>query len=519
MPPPAYHVYDVTGQEQAETVLSFLREHYAVESHEIRRWQRRLLDTFDWRLYRDGGVLEQFPAADGTRVLWRNLDSMRVRGQLIIPRPPRFASDLPAGTFRDALESVTEMRALLPVATVRGTAQQVNLADASGKQVLRLVLERPARSATCRLLLFPVKGYDRDLKRARRLLEQSGLVRNTTEPLRESLAAEGRVPGDYTGKLRLALDPDMRADAATRCILSQLLDGMLANEAGLREDIDSEFLHDFRVAVRRTRSALGQIKGVLAARTVQRFEREFAWLGRITGPTRDLDVYLLQFDHYRAHLPRSMQSDLDPLRTFLEHQQRLEHRALVSTLDGARYRRLVRDWRRFLQTPLARRPSAPHARSPIKQVAAHRIQRLHRRALKQGRAITADTPTEALHELRKTCKKLRYLLEFFRSLYPEETLGRLLTALKQLQDNLGELQDLEVQTEALTRFEDLMERERQLNAGTRAAMDWLVESFQARKQDVRRQFARRFAAFNRPAVARLFHNLFNAHPRGQANHP
>ena len=37
------------------------------------------------------------------------------------------------------------------------------------------------------------------------------------------------------------------------------------NEDGVRKDLDSEFLHDFRVAVRRTRSALSQIKGVFPA--------------------------------------------------------------------------------------------------------------------------------------------------------------------------------------------------------------------------------------------------------------
>jgi CHAD domain-containing protein len=515
----AYYTYTNDARGQAEQALASLGEHYSLERGAVSRLQRCFLDTFDWRLYRNGGVLEQYPAPEGTRLLWRDLDSMQIRGHVTVRQKPRFARDLPPGAFRRALEAVTDMRALLPAASMRGAGQQLYLVNDHGKRVLRLVLEQPARAAKCRLLLFPVKGYDRDLKHVRRLLERSGLERVTTEPLRAALAAEGRVPGDYTGKLRIALEPDMRADAATRRILSRLLDGMLANEAGLRGDIDSEFLHDFRVAVRRTRSALGQIKGVLPARTVQRFRREFAWLGQITGPTRDLDVYLLQFDRYRSRLPQPMQSDLDPLHTFLDRQQRVEHRRLVASLDSARYRRLVQDWRRFLQAPPARRPSAPHARSPVEQVAGRRIRRLHRRALEQGRAITADTPTEALHELRKTCKKLRYLLEFFRSLCPEDTLGRLLTAVKQLQDNLGELQDLEVQTEALMHFEDLMNRERPLTAGTRAAMDWLVEDFAARKQNVRHQFARCFGAFDQPGLTRLLHRLFNSHPAGKPNHP
>ena len=43
---------------------------------------------------------------------------------------------------------------------------------------------------------------------------------------------------------------------------------------------------------------------------------------------------------------------------------------------------------------------------------------MYKKVLKAGRAVTADGPAEEMHELRKDCKKLRYLIEFVRSLYP-----------------------------------------------------------------------------------------------------
>jgi len=57
----------------------------------------------------------------------------------------------------------------------------------------------------------------------------------------------------------------MRADIAGKYIYSHLLKAIKANEQGTIADTDSEFLHDFRVAVRRTRAGLSQIKGILAA--------------------------------------------------------------------------------------------------------------------------------------------------------------------------------------------------------------------------------------------------------------
>ena len=69
---------------------------------------------------------------------------------------------------------------------------------------------------------------------------------------------------------------------------------------------------------------------------------------------------------------------------------------------------------------------------------------MYRRVLKERRAIADDSPAEDLHELRKSCMKLRYLLEFFRSLYPRKQERALILKLKVLLDNLGNLQDLEV---------------------------------------------------------------------------
>ena len=48
----------------------------------------------------------------------------------------------------------------------------------------------------------------------------------------------------------------MPAGEAAAAILLRLLDTIDANVAGVLADIDTEFLHDLRVSVRRTRSAL-----------------------------------------------------------------------------------------------------------------------------------------------------------------------------------------------------------------------------------------------------------------------
>src|SRR5205814_6144881 len=104
------------------------------------------------------------------------------------------------------------------------------------------------------------------------------------------------------GKISVQLDPHQPAAVAVATVLASLLDTLEANVPGTIADIDTEFLHDLRIAVRRTRSALKLAGDVLPAGLAARFRPGFKWLGDLTTPTRDLDVYLLGFGGMAAGL-------------------------------------------------------------------------------------------------------------------------------------------------------------------------------------------------------------------------
>ena len=67
-------------------------------------------------------------------------------------------------------------------------------------------------------------------------------------------AAGNRIPGDSSSKLLVDLEPEQRADSAVRTILLELLTAIEANIDGTIDDLDAKFLHDLRVACRRTRT-------------------------------------------------------------------------------------------------------------------------------------------------------------------------------------------------------------------------------------------------------------------------
>jgi CHAD domain-containing protein len=72
--------------------------------------------------------------------------------------------------------------------------------------------------------------------------------------------------------------------------------------------------------------------------------------------------------------------------------------------------------------------------------------------LRKGSQLGHPVSADALHRLRIECKKLRYLLSFFRGFYPVEEMNLLIRDLKELQDHLGRFNDLRVQGGTLGRL-------------------------------------------------------------------
>jgi CHAD domain-containing protein len=133
---------------------------------------------------------------------------------------------------------------------------------------------------------------------------------------------------------------------------------------------------------------------------------------------------------------------------------------------------------------------------------------MYRRVRKEGRAVAPDSPAEELHELRKSCKKLRYLLEFFSSLYPRAQIGALVKMLKVLLDNLGRFQDLAVQAEHLREIAEQMSVEGRAETETLLAMGALVGDLLGQQQQARVELAQVFADFDAPGNRSLFRDLF-----------
>jgi CHAD domain-containing protein len=486
-----------------------------------RTLRRTWLDTFDWRLFRAGLTLEHITGPGTAELVLTGRDGELVAAESAAGRRPTAAADagddagpplsalrwpclagsLPAGPLREQLAKVTGVRALLPVVRATSALSQRRALNADDKTVAVLTVDQMTLTqprgavAPARLSVSPLRGYQ---QQTARLADLIGRLPGVSVPgqsrFEAALQAAGRRPGDYTSKIDVRLSPDQPAALAVATVLTRLAATMQANVAGTIRDIDTEFLHDLRVAVRRTRSVLKLAGSVLPGSLVSRYRPEFKWLGDLTTPTRDLDVYLLAYDSMAAGLVAAGEAELHPFLDYLQRQRASAHRQLAKGLRSARFAGLTASWQQELEDAAA----SPGLRPATGKFAARRIARAHERVLRQGAAIGPASPAACLHELRKRSKELRYLLEVFASLYDPAEHWRAVNELKALQDCLGEFQDTEVQQAELRAFATRMVADQAAPAETLLAMGEIAAGLGRRQRSARAEFAGRFAGFSSP---------------------
>ena len=226
----------------------------------------------------------------------------------------------------------------------------------------------------------------------------------------------------------------------------------------------------------------------------------------MTGPTRDLDVYLLNRAAYLKRLPPALQPGLDAFFGELARRRQTEQKRLTRALRGKKSKAMLVAWSRCLHGQ--DRQPAPLAATPIRELAGRIILRRYKRVLQNGQALSVATPDAEVHRLRIECKKLRYAMEFFSSLYPKEEIQQVVRHLKKLQDILGDFNDLSVQQQMLRQALEELRVGSRRNLEQASALGGLLQSLFEEQQALRDHFAEAFDQFSDPATTALSHELF-----------
>ncbi len=214
---------------------------------------------------------------------------------------------------------------------------------------------------------------------------------------------------------------------------------------GVLDSRNIEYVHRLRVASRRLATALVVFQACHPAKRVKAWQKDIYRVTRILGKARDLDV---QADGVRTFIKGIIPTDQRPgvkrlllrlrqkrVRVQVELLNMLERLDKTQTLESLD----VKSRELIIKNPQA------YAREPEKTLrfAGETILPVLDDFLSYEPFVDRVDAVNELHAMRIAAKKLRYTLECFSAIYPDQ-LADYLPVMRMLQDHLGVIHDCDL---------------------------------------------------------------------------
>jgi len=274
---------------------------------------------------------------------------------------------------------------------------------------------------------------------------------------------------------------------ALQMLIWSCLTHLQGNLRGAMTSDDAEYLHQMRVALRRLRVVLRMAEKFRADESLGTLSADVAALCVALGKIREWDVFIAEtVQPMCARL--AGHAGLQALLAISERQRAACYAELRGAQQAHELQRLILRFALWMNGAYWQ-PSQESA-VPLQDFAARRLRRLARRFAQSGRQL--DSLDDArLHALRIVAKKLRYSAEFFAALYDKKKTGSFLAALSEVQDVLGQINDVAVAHRLLDELAALPELAAHGEAVT-LARGWIAHGL-SRQLAALRKALRRFA--------------------------
>jgi len=248
----------------------------------------------------------------------------------------------------------------------------------------------------------------------------------STKASRGHALAAGREPAAALKAGPVRIDPAEDMLAATRLVAHECGRQLLANLARIASDQghDPEHVHQARVAIRRLRTAIR----LFDAEPLRNLDDRARTLARALGSTRERDVLLESVAPALAQAGAPT-TDLAVLASAADARSVVRHRdSQVFVLD-------------LIAGELILAKSVAPVVSPSGPLLVARLARWHRQVRRDAR-LFSTLDDELRHRLRRRMKRLRYGVEFCRTLCADKRYRRFLQDLSEAQEALGRYNDL-----------------------------------------------------------------------------
>lgn len=286
---------------------------------------------------------------------------------------------------------------------------------------------------------------------------------------RGGLLADGSLVAPARSAARTELHPTMPVDDGRRAIRAECLQQISANASQVASgQFDDEHVHQLRVGLRRLRTALR----LLPSRDDDDLAAGAAELFRALGASRN-----------NAAIAGPLGARLAGAMARADLGYDVPTIAFDDTIDPCTAVRAPASQAFLLDLIAATLPTmdAGKQRSAAAQI-TRRLNRWHRSVV-GDMASFATLDDASRHRLRKRCKRLRYGVEFGRTLVGRKRASRYLATLEPVQHNLGEYNDISAAI-------DLLRGGESSDLGVAFALGWLERQREVIAQECAASIAR-----------------------------
>ena len=361
------------------------------------------------------------------------------------------------GELVDRVRAIVRDHPLAPVAVLRTRRRVHRLTGPEGQPLAELCDDR----VEARTLIHGAPG-EQWREWELELVDGPAELLDQAEP---ALLAAGAEPSARASKLGRVLAESLppgpswrglaplRAKATTTEVLTAYLaehfERLLSEDRRLRAG-DQEGVHQLRIAARRMRSALASYAPVLDPVETGDLREELRWLGQVLAPARDAQVIRELLRGLVEEQPDVLV--LGPVARRIDDELRAAFRsgraAADEELNGTRYFRLLDRLEAFLVDPPVLADAGRCARRLVPDLLLHDLKRVRKRHRAYLATETTDQRDQALHEVRKAAKRLRYAAEMAVPVLGSRA-STLAARAKAVQQLLGEHQDAVVARQVL----------------------------------------------------------------------
>lgn len=323
----------------------------------------------------------------------------------------------------------------------------------------------------------------------------------------------------YGKNTMIGLDPTFSHNQAFQKILTHHFNHFLKYESLLLAsdgyDVSSDVIHDMRVTLRRIESTLRIFQQDFKVSQMTLLKNSLKDMIHRLSMARDLDVFIDNMVNYQHKLANEMPLSEDEKKAMLtitadfNRQRKKAVKKIITLLKSKEHIKFKHKIHLFLAKNTQKTTLITmNKRSPYKisHIAFSAVYKSYERV--RVRHASLDNATiEQLHNFRKECKNLRYLIENFEDILGKES-ANVLTEIKKVQDYLGELNDTQVAQDFLryyfSRDITLSEKTVPVTISTylshiKEKQNWLLDGFpvfwhQINTLKLRRQLALAIAA-------------------------